>query len=282
MARKKTRDWLSVARVVSQAGFAAFILIAAARHHTSAVETASTHAYCPFGVIASLWPLVTTGKFAPKIHPSSLILGVGAILSALVAGAAFCGWVCPLGALEAALNWLRAKLRIRELRVPKLADRLLRYGRYVTLVGIIYATAVTAKLWFADYDPYYTIFSLDWLFAFDWAASWPAYVVSAAVVVGSLFIPRLWCRYLCPLGGLLNLVQRISPIKVRRHAPTCISCKRCDRVCPTRLEVSTAGAVKQNCVMCLRCTSACPIPGALEIALPGYEKARPAAPKGGA
>ncbi len=282
MARKKTRDWLSVARVVSQAGFAAFILIAAARHHTSAVETASTHAYCPFGVIASLWPLVTTGKFAPKIHPSSLILGVGAILSALVAGAAFCGWVCPLGALEDALNWLRAKLRIRELRVPKLADRLLRYGRYVTLVGIIYATAVTAKLWFADYDPYYTIFRLDWRFSLDRAASWPAYGVSAAVVGCSLFIPRLWCRYLCPLGGLLNLVQRISPIKVRRHAPTCISCKRCDRVCPTRLEVSTAGAVKQNCVMCLRCTSACPIPGALEIALPGYEKARPAAPKGGA
>lgn len=272
MSKQRGKKWTGLVRPVVQAAFVVFILVAAIRHNTAAVETPSTHAYCPFGVIASLWPLVTTGQFAPKIHLSSAVLGGAAILSAFLVGGAFCGWVCPLGGLGDALEWLRRKLRIRERVVPAKLDRVLRYGRFLVLIGIIYATATTAKLWFADFDPYYTIFSLSWIFEFDLAASWPAYLVSLAVIGGSLFIPRVWCRYLCPLGGLLSLVQRVSPIKVRRSAPVCIHCKRCDRVCPTRLAVSIGGAVATNCVMCLRCTDTCPAPGALVVALPGYEK----------
>jgi polyferredoxin len=271
VAKKRNRSWIQVARPLVQGGFVAFILIAAIRNGLGLAE-ASTHAYCPFGVIASFWPLVTTGAFAPKIHLSSAVLGAGVLISALFVGGAFCGWVCPLGALEDALIWVRRKLRLRELVVPAKLDAVLRYGRFVVLIGIIYATAVTAKLWFADYDPYYTIFGLGWIFEFDWTTQWRAYVTALAIIGGSLFIPRLWCRYLCPLGGLMSLLQRISPIKIRRNAPVCISCKRCDRVCPTRLNVSTAGAVTHDCVMCLQCVESCPAAGALEVALPGYEK----------
>ncbi|MBN1399304.1 MAG: 4Fe-4S binding protein [Anaerolineae bacterium] len=272
MPRRPAQKWTSIARPITQAAFVIFILAASIRHHTAAISTASTHAYCPFGVIASIWPLITTGQFAPKIHMSSAVLGAGVLISALAVGSSFCGWVCPLGALGDGLAWLRRKLRIRALAVPARLDRILRYGRYIMLVGIIYATASTAKLWFGDYDPYYTLFSLDFLFEFNWAEYWRAYIVAAAIIGGSLVIPRLWCRYLCPLGGLLNLVQRLSPLKIRRSAPICINCKRCDRVCPMGLDVSPAGTVKSDCVMCLRCVDVCPAPGALEVALPGYDK----------
>jgi len=133
------------------------------------------------------------------------------------------------------------------------------------------ATISTSRLWFEDYDPYHTLFSLGWLFDFNLAEQWPGYLVTLVVLAGSLLIPRFWCRYLCPLGGLLSLVQRIAPLKVRRNRAACIDCKRCDKACPLNLHVSTARALTHDCSMCLRCVSACPAKGALETALPGYE-----------
>jgi len=270
MSRNGRYRWLDVARRVSQIGFAAFILVAAVRHHTSAVHVPSLHAYCPFGVIGSLGTLITTGKFAPKIHTSSLVLGVAVLVSAFMVGSAFCGWVCPLGSLGDALEWVRRKLHLPEVKVPKKLERVLSYGRYAMLIGIIWATMSTAKLWFGAIDPYYAIFSLDWLFELNWAEYWPGYLVALGIVVGGLFIPRIWCRFLCPLGGLLSLIERVSPIKIRRNAHTCIDCGRCDGVCPTRIEVSSCQSVTHDCVMCLRCVQACPVSGALEVALPGF------------
>jgi Pyruvate/2-oxoacid:ferredoxin oxidoreductase delta subunit len=273
VAKAKKRDWLGLARWVSQVGFVGYVLAAAILHATSAVETASLHTLCPFGAVETLGTLLTTGKYVSKIHPSAMVLGVGVLVGALVVGGAFCGWICPWGTVSDALSWVRRKLRWPELRVPEKLDRVLRYGRYLVLISIVYATMSTAKLWFAAYDPYHTLFSLGWIFEFNLATQWPAYAITLALLVGSVFVPRLWCRYLCPLGGLLSLVQRLSPFKVRRHAPTCINCRRCDRACPVKLDVSHGGAVSHDCVMCLRCVSECPAPGALEVALPGYESA---------
>jgi polyferredoxin len=266
---KARRDWIPIARLVTQVSFVVFILGAALLHHLSTVETPSLHSLCPFGVIASLGTWITTGSLVSKLHTSSAVLGAGVLLSAVLVGGGFCGWVCPLGALGDGLTWLRRKLKLRELVVPARLDAVLRYGRYVVLIVVMFATFRTAQLVFANIEPYYTIFSLDWLFEPNLAEFWQAYVFAVLIVAGSLFIPRLWCRYLCPLGGLISLLQRVSPIKVRRNAATCIDCKRCDRVCPSRLDISTGASVTHDCSMCMRCVSACPVPATLETRLPG-------------
>ena len=41
-------------------------------HSTSAVETGSPHALCPFGAVESLWSLLVGGRYLPKIHASSI------------------------------------------------------------------------------------------------------------------------------------------------------------------------------------------------------------------
>jgi polyferredoxin len=165
------------------------------------------------------------------------------------------------------LNWLRRVLRLPEIKVPARLDKILTYGRYLTLIGIPLMTVITAKLWFADYDPYRTIYSLNWLFEFNLAEHWPAYLVALVVVAGGLLIPRFWCRYLCPQGVILGLVQRISFLKVWRNQSTCIDCKLCDKACPYRLKVSTADAVRGDCIGCLECVEACPVPDTLTVNL---------------
>ena len=92
-------------------------------------------------------------------------------------------------------------------------------------------TVATTSLWFAGFDPYRTLFGLGWINEFDWALNWTAYVVTAIVIVGSLFIHRFWCRYLCPLGAILSLVQRFSLFKIQRDPKLCINCgKLCESV----------------------------------------------------
>jgi NAD-dependent dihydropyrimidine dehydrogenase PreA subunit len=259
------QDPTRLIRRLTQFAFGTFIIVASVRHNLSAEHLPSTDAYCPMGGLETLWQLITKGTYVSKTHPSNIVLGLGLLIGTVIAGGAFCGWVCPFGAVQDLLAWVRRVLRLPEIKLPTTADRVLSYGRYLILIGILVATISSTKMWFADFDPYRTLFSLGWLFEFDWAEHWPAYVVTATVLTGSLLIPRFWCRYLCPLGGVLSLIQRISPIKVRRNPDVCIDCGRCDRACPIELPVSTPCSVSGDCIDCLECISSCPVPGALEV-----------------
>jgi len=265
--KSKNPSHTHIIRRLVQFGFALFILVTAARHGLGGEEAgvASTDALCPFGGLETLWRLVVNGRYIPKTHASNVVLGVGLLVGTVLAGGAFCGWICPFGGLQDLLTALRRRLRVPELRVPDKADRILGYGRYLVLAGILYATVSTAKLWFASFDPYRTIFSLSWLFEFNWATSWPAYTISLAIIVGSFFVPRLWCRYLCPLGGTLSLLSRISLFRIRRDTSTCIDCKKCDKACPVRIKVSDKRSVTADCIGCLQCIETCPVPDTLYV-----------------
>lgn len=267
MTQRSHLNRTRLVRRLVQLAFAAFILVSSVRHNTSIEHLPSIDALCPFGGVATFWTFVTSGSLVRKTHPSNLVLALGLLLGAVFAGATFCGWVCPFGALNDLLSWIRQKLHLPEVKVPAGLDKALTYGRYVTLIGIPIMTVRTASLWFADYDPYRTIFSLGWLFEFNWAHHRPAYLIALAVILGGLFIPRFWCRYLCPQGVLLGLIQRFSLLKVWRDAATCIDCKRCDKVCPYRLAVSTSDVVRGDCIGCLECVEACPVPGALTVGI---------------
>ncbi|NOZ27483.1 MAG: 4Fe-4S binding protein [Chloroflexi bacterium] len=268
--RSRKRSWTQILRRATQAAFALYILAASVRHGLleGTTTTASIDALCPFGGLETLWRFLTEGAYVPKTHTSNLVLGLGLLLGTLIGGAAFCGWVCPFGALQDALTWLRTKLRLPQVRVPSRLDRWLRYGRFVTLALILYMTASTVKLWFASYDPYRTIFGLGWLFEFNMAEHWPAYLVAITVLALSFLIPRFWCKYLCPLGGVLSLLGHFSLLRIRRDAPSCKSCALCETPCPVGLPVASANPrVSTDCIGCLACVDACPRHGALEVQL---------------
>ncbi len=232
------------------------------------VSEVSLHAICPFGGVVSIYQVVTAATFVKKVHQASFILmGIGFLL-ALLFGPVFCGWVCPMGTVQEWIGKLGKKILGKSYNriMPASFDRVLRYLRYAVLVWVLVMTALTGKLAFEAYDPYWTMFNL-------WSSevAWTGYLILAAVVVLSLFVERPFCKYGCPYGAVLGVFNLFHVFSIKRNPPTCIDCKACDKACPMNIVVSVKdGRVRDHqCITCMECTSerACPVADTVEVKL---------------
>ena len=226
----------------------------------------SLHAICPFGGVVSLYELAVNGELVRKVQDASIVLMLVVFAAAVLFGPIFCGYFCPLGSIQEWFGKIGKRIFPKRYNhfVPRKLDRVLRGLRVVVLALVIYQTAMAAKLVFQDYDPYFALFNF-----FTGEAALAAYGILAATLLGSLFVERPWCKYLCPYGAVLGWFNRIRIFPVRRRQETCIHCGFCDSACPMNIEVSKAGAVRSSqCISCYECTSErhCPIPDTVVIA----------------
>jgi ferredoxin-type protein NapH len=88
-------------------------------------------------------------------------------------------------------------------------------------------------------------------------------VVILAVVIGlAVYVPRSWCRYLCPHGALLAFLNRFSFLGLKREAIKCTkaACRDCVKVCPMRVPILDLPWEKfsdPECIYCMKCVDAC-------------------------
>jgi len=259
-------------RLAVQIFFFALIALIAVNHGLEeagkaipVLSSASLHAICPFGGVVSLYQYISTGTFVRKVHSASFILMWIVFVLTVFLGPVFCGWVCPLGSIQ---EWFGRLGRIFLGRrfnrlIPYKVDRILRYLRYVMLGWVVYMTAATGTLVFADIDPYFALFNF-------WSSevAVAGLIILGIVLLLSLVIERPFCKYACPYGAVLGVFNLFRIFKVRRNPSTCIDCKACDRACPMNIPVSSGGAVRHHqCITCLKCTSeqACPVENTVEL-----------------
>lgn len=186
---------------------------------------------CPFGV-----PFVSchrcplgdcTGQFL--YFPFWGLL----VLLTLCFRRAFCGWVCPMGYIQDALRCLRPKKDLFSL--SPVIDRRLRWLACVLLCLAVWSAASAI---FGPERPYpYVVRSPS---AWNLESCWIAmslgarrYGIRVVLVgiglVGSLFIARFWCRYLCPLGLVFSGVEKVLPRKPQACGRGCDDCGVCRR-----------------------------------------------------
>ena len=236
-------------------------------------DAAGFHSLCPFGAVATSVRYIMQGKFIPETQPSNFWIFLSVIIITVIFGRVFCGWFCPLGSVQE--YFYNAGKKLRKNLYEKLPDsvkkneiicrtagimkRILLSAKYFILVFIVIQTTRHVSLMFGRIDPYYALFNF-------WTGDVlpPALIVLSAVLLLSLFIYRPWCRFFCPLGALLGIVQLISPFKIRRNNKLCISCGICSKKCPQGISVADQKAVyNTECIKCGQCISCCPVSGAL-------------------
>lgn len=115
---------------------------------------------------------------------------------------------------------------------------------------------------------------LTWMYLFVGLASSPLYTavvtivlfIGPAIVVSTLFERRTFCRYVCPIGGIIGAYSMTAPLELRsRDLSVCKSCR--DKSCykgnekgygcpmfemPQKMETNT------YCTMCTECVKTCP------------------------
>jgi polyferredoxin len=253
-------------RHIAQILFFALIALIAVNHSLAEnggglafLSNASLHALCPFGGVVTIYQYVTIGTFVQKIHESAFALMLIGFVLAFVFGPVFCGWVCPLGTIQEWIGKWGHKLFHRRYNhfIPERLDAVLRYSRYLVLAWVIYVTAVSGQLIFANYDPYFALFNF-----WTGEVAWSALVILGVTLLGALFVERPWCKYACPYGAVLGLSNLFRIFKIRRIASTCKADGACSIMCPMNIKVDQVDVVRDHqCISCLECTSEaiCPV-----------------------
>jgi polyferredoxin len=94
-------------------------------------------------------------------------------------------------------------------------------------------------------------------------------IVTAILLIASIFIQNFWCRYLCPYGALMGVAALASPLRIRRNPSLCIDCAKCAKACPNVLPVDRLITIRSaECTGCLECVAVCPAAGALFLSTP--------------
>ena len=219
----------------------------------------SVDALDPFGGLETFFKWVASGEFIKKITPGNIVLLGAIIVLGIVVSRFFCGWLCAFGALQGVFGWLGKKIFKRRFEVPQKLDRVLRWMKYAVLAFIIFFTWRTGELIIRPYDPLAAYAHLSAGLSEVWAEFAVGLVLLVVFMVLSMFYERAFCKYACPLGALNAILSRVPLYRIKRDKPTCISCSRCDHVCPMNINVSQAETVNSpECINCLECVTACP------------------------
>ncbi|MBL8291110.1 MAG: 4Fe-4S binding protein [Bryobacterales bacterium] len=206
---------------------------------------------CPIGSIQNVAVALTDPGYSIPIVVTAVFFLP--LLVAAFYGRAFCGGVCPLGAMQELVV-------LKPVQVPRRLDYALGLLKYVYLgVAIVAAVqpAVTRDFLICRFDPFVGFFRREG-FAH-------MMLIGGGFLVVGMFVGRPYCRYLCPYGGLLSWISRVAKRGVTITPDKELDCGLCAGACPYGA-IENMRAVRKECLYCARCYAACPRetnPGAL-------------------
>jgi polyferredoxin len=229
----------------------------------------AVEAFLPISALVGLKRLAFTGRWDP-VHPAGLAILIAAVVGALAARKSFCGWVCPVGTLSRALEWVGRKTlwRRRWPAVPRWLDLPLSSVKYLLLGFFLYVVLWQMPLPAIEAfqrSPYNVAADAKMLLFFaDLSATGGGVLVGLALL--SLVVKHAWCRWLCPYGALLGLASYASPLRIVRDTATCNDCGACSRACPVEIPVQHRAQVRSpECTGCLSCVAAGTVPSCLSV-----------------
>jgi len=216
----------------------------------------SIHNICPnaiicFGILKGNIITLSLG-----LTSLGIFLGILFMIVAMYWGRVFCGYVCPLGTIQELIFRVFHKRKNRQ--IPYFVERKLSKIKY-WLMGISIVLVGSGFAWISiNLCPIYALSRIPSLAPLG-------LFTLAVILIGGLFLERLWCRFLCPYAALLNIAQALGGLfgikrkKIRRNLERCADCGVCSVNCPMNIDILGDEYVNAlDCIHCQRCIEKCP------------------------
>lgn len=190
----------------------------------------------------ALTTLSERGDLSHVLHPIAIL---GIIMgTSFIVGRVFCGFACPIGALQELISYINFKSDLKAQKENKyhidISSKVSNKVRW-TFIGVLF---LLASIWGISILPKFNPlsgFTLTMFFPF---------IGLIVVGIASVFLYRPWCRFLCPFGAGSSLIGRKATIMYRRTVD-CTDCDLCEKICPTNF-------FPGECYYCNRCVEICP------------------------
>ena len=169
-----------------------------------------------------------------------LLLGF-VLVTAILFGQVWCGYLCPFGALQELISRLGRRVFLRGYP-DRAVDTRARFLKFLLLALMLMGVWLSGETRWASFNPMQHAFGGHW-------EGWMGALIGVSLV-GALFYVRFWCRYFCPFGAFLALsnklalLRRLAPRRRFEHCDLgvrdqfdidCIHCSRCLTGQDTRL-----------------------------------------------
>lgn len=248
---------------------------------------------CPIGALQAIldefdWKksyVSQSGTYvqAPLYWVAVYVIGILMVIGALC-GRLVCGLLCPFGWVQDLLYKIpvkKIKLPRNEASINRAAhpgfvrfliglDRYLRYAKYAFLIVMVIflPLMVKANPWFCKYVcPSGMLLGGIPLMSMDKGLADAAGTLTVLkcsiltfIVVLSVFLYRPFCRYICPLGAIYSLFNKVSLYRYGIDDTACNRCKGCSacaKVCPMGVD-PVKDPNSPECIRCGTCAASCP------------------------
>lgn len=223
---------------------------------------------CPVGATTNFIMGLAAPELIGKLVAVTFLLP---LIAAFFFGRVFCSSACPLGALQHLIS------RKNGIQIPPKINRVLQLIPII-LLGFTAWGALHSGIFLAcKLDVYKPVFFTG----HAWYSQWidhldGASVESGMLIIGDLvmwltlfavlilgyFVPRPFCRFVCPYSVLLGFFAKIGLRRRHIDAESCFSCVMCTKTCP--VQAISANPMKTevtvsdfHCVQCGRCDATC-------------------------
>jgi polyferredoxin len=219
------------------------------------------------------------------------------LVTGILIGKSLCGWVCPFGFIQDLVGFIKRK----KMEISLRTHESMVYVKYAVLgftlfISLTFSASKVMRIersyesamGIFAYAPFTALSPAETLFAtlpqmiqgfagelyeksFLEAASgisslpilfWVQLFILGAVLVFAAYVPRGWCKYFCPHGAIMAILNRFSFLGLRRELVKCAKgeCRQCEEVCPMRIPILDLPWEKfsdPECIYCLKCVDAC-------------------------
>ena len=213
---------------------------------------------CPIGAFQAV---VGSSKFKISYYITGFFILMGVLLGRFI-----CGFLCPFGWFQDLLH----KIPGKKFSTAKLKP--LRYVKYIILIVfvILLPALVTNSLGMGD--PFFCKYicpqgvlegalplsitnagirsALGKLFTFKFS-------ILTIVIILSILFYRPFCKWICPLGAIYSLFNKVSFLKINVDNNKCVGCQKCSKVCKMDVNV-VENPNHPECIRCGECIKACP------------------------